>query len=100
MPVSKELLLSILGLDAYNQGYNHGIIHGKMQIGSATFSLDDTSQSAKDASFYAISYNTEFGKVISYRGTDDPLSMERPFLDNDVVQNSADYYLKSIHCGS
>lgn len=75
MPVSKELLLSILALDAYNQGYGRGYEHGKTKIGTAT--VQSTPQSVdvnlwEPKSFFAAAYDTPYGTVISYRGTDDP----------------------------
>ncbi len=83
MTVSKDLMLAILSLDAYNQGYGKGINHGKTQIGSATVNevpsgLDDSQWESAD--FYAVSYtlNADVGdmaadtKIISYRGTDNP----------------------------
>ncbi|MEE9313197.1 MAG: hypothetical protein V3V02_00980 [Rhizobiaceae bacterium] len=90
MTISKELFSAILAMDAYNRGYGAGISDGKGlkdakgndidglgetgKIGSATIShtLADAvlSDQAQSAGFYAISYDTDFGKVISYRGTD------------------------------
>lgn len=43
MTISNDLLLSILAMDSYNQGYGHGYDHGKSRIGSGTFNLDDIS---------------------------------------------------------
>ncbi|MCP4080643.1 MAG: hypothetical protein GY743_10375, partial [Planctomycetaceae bacterium] len=83
MPISKELLLSILAMDSYNQGYDAGIEHGKSQIGNAIFDDDKGDAEAKAAGFYAVSYKITDGSsvdgldtndvIISYRGTDDPL---------------------------
>lgn len=76
---NKDLLLAILGMDAYNHGYGLGINHGNNNIGSATKGVDssllvdqDNVPLHEDAGFYAISYDTDFGTVISYRGTDFP----------------------------
>ena len=83
MSTSKDLLLAILAMDSYNQGYGKRIDHGKTQIGNATKKTDSTlvftdpNADPKDtppdeaAGFYAVSYTTPYGKVISYRGTDD-----------------------------
>ena len=71
----KDLLLTILAMDAYNQGYNSGIQHGKSTIGIAEFVGDKGDQEAQDAGFYAAAYRIGEGEdtetVISYRGTDD-----------------------------
>ncbi|MCP4095678.1 MAG: hypothetical protein GY748_05495, partial [Planctomycetaceae bacterium] len=93
MNISKDLLLAILSMDAYNRDYGAGItgLGGKgTKIGTATI-LDD-SDVLKDgngdrvdeaAGFYAVSYKITDGSsvdgldtndvIISYRGTDDPL---------------------------
>lgn len=82
MTISKDLLLSILAMDSYNQGYGQGVNHGKSKIGSATLDLQSdvsTNGDAYGAGFYAASYNVDASglsdesedfKVISYRGTD------------------------------
>lgn len=78
MTISKELMLAILSMDAYNQGYGKGIDHGKTKIGSATFlgeSDVDEGTEGVNAGFYAVSYDTDYGTVISYRGTDNPISL-------------------------
>ena len=69
-----DLLLAILAMDSYNQGYGKRIDHGKGQIGTATAQglpegYDDSAWDA--AGFYAVSYTLTSGEtVISYRGTD------------------------------
>ncbi len=40
MTISKDLFLSILAMDSYNQGYGRGIVHDKNQIGTASVSTD------------------------------------------------------------
>ena len=80
MPISKDLLLAILSMDSYNRGYGEGIagLEGLgAKVGTATISTDsETVTSTKDeaqaAGFYAVAYDTEYGTVISYRGTDNP----------------------------
>jgi hypothetical protein len=80
MTISKEsLLIAILTLDSYNREYDQGIIldPALTQIGTATFH-DHKASNVSDsnyldwiaAGFYAASYDTPYGKVIAYRGTD------------------------------
>ena len=89
MTISKDLFLSILSMDAYNRGYNPGIVGlsdavdtqiGNAAIKAASSSVEDSAEVT--ASFYAISYsltaavgdtNGTIAKdttIISYRGTD------------------------------
>jgi Ca2+-binding RTX toxin-like protein len=76
MSVSNELLLSILAMDAYNRGYDPGILldANASGIGTATIRADSTSVLGFDvtsgAGFYALSYTWNGQTVISYRGTD------------------------------
>jgi RTX calcium-binding nonapeptide repeat (4 copies)/Lipase (class 3) len=83
MSVSPQLMLAILAMDAYNRGYNAGIIgvNGNAQtglgligqIGNATIGGNSTNLGAgRDiaASFYAQSYTYNGRTIISYRGTD------------------------------
>ena len=64
MTTSKDLLLAILAMDSYNQGYGEGLKIDATQIGTATrigaangMPLDAaTAQSWIDAGFYASSY--------------------------------------------
>lgn len=77
MAISKDLFLAILSMDAYNRGYGEGIsgLGGKgTKIGSTTIGDDanDAEGVAEAAGFYAVSYDTPDGIVISYRGTDGP----------------------------
>ena len=91
MTVSKDLLLSILSMDAYNRGYNPGISglndtsNGSVKVGNATvsFNLQDAgtvfSAAAQAAGFYAVAYKLDQAvdtiasgtTITSYRGTDD-----------------------------
>ena len=100
MTISKDLFLAILSMDAYNQGYNKGLDHGKTQIGSATKKTDSTlvftdpnadpddTPPDEAVSFYAVAYDVPGARVdglsdttvISYRGTDQPGS-EFPLTD-------------------
>ncbi len=87
MTISKDLFLAILSMDAYNRGYAAGISDGGAgdtdglgdavgtQIGNATIAAKSSSEANSDgvaAGFYAVAYDTQYGKVISYRGTDNP----------------------------
>ncbi|MGB3312950.1 MAG: hypothetical protein WBB85_00945 [Albidovulum sp.] len=75
MTASKDLLLSILSMDAYNRGYNPGITGLSdapgSSVGSASILDVDLPQGAAAASFYAVAYQTADGIVISYRGRGD-----------------------------
>ena len=64
----KDLLLSILALDSYNQGYDIKYAHNAMQIGSASFRMHNISAEAVAAGFYAVAYTIGDEIVISYRG--------------------------------
>ncbi|WP_236759713.1 calcium-binding protein [Agrobacterium tumefaciens] len=77
-PFSDELFLAILSMDAYNRGYNRGVVDGGLggvgsSIGTATVTLQSdtlTGTPGVDAGFYAIAYKWGTETVISYRGTD------------------------------
>ncbi|HNP84196.1 MAG TPA: calcium-binding protein [Nitrospira sp.] len=71
------LMKSILAMDSYNRGYDEVIPLQGNQIGSALILMDsgvfrnpDTTRQDDDISFYAIAYNYNGEKIISYRGTD------------------------------
>jgi cytosine/adenosine deaminase-related metal-dependent hydrolase len=96
MPISKDLFLAILSMDAYNRGYGAGLSDGEhiengvdlglgealgAGLGTATISkrLSDVSDTfaaeAQAAGFYAIAYKVkgvdgiaDGTTVISYRG--------------------------------
>ena len=77
MTTSKDLLLAILAMDSYNREYGAGLVVSGAQVGSATFkdhvasSISETTYSNWQSSgFYAAAYDTPYGQVISYRGTD------------------------------
>src|SRR5215217_8802947 len=76
MPISNELFLSILAMDAYNCGYNATVgealtgLPGN-QIGNATIRRDiNLPEGSQSASFYAQAYTWNGRTIISYRGTD------------------------------
>lgn len=57
MNISKDLMLSILAMDSYKQGYGKGLDHGATQIGVATGGLQSDIQDGSDevnAGFYAV----------------------------------------------
>lgn len=85
MTTSKDLFLAILSMDAYNRGYNSGLSDGANVIdgqdidglggagsiiGNARVLDFDLPAGAEAAGFYAVAYDTPYGTVISYRGTD------------------------------
>jgi hypothetical protein len=74
MTASSDLMLAILSMDAYDQGYGAGIGGVGTKIGNATFLEDsDTVLPAgadQSAGFYAAAYTLTTGQtVIAYRGT-------------------------------
>jgi len=87
MKTSPELMLAILAMDAYNEGYGPGLnvaAPGESlakAIGDATIISDSSTkldpETTKAAGFFAVAYEwtvKEITKtVISYRGTDNPL---------------------------
>jgi Ca2+-binding RTX toxin-like protein len=70
---------AILSMDSYNRGYNQSIQLAGTSIGNATIIKDSESLGTnasnqrldESVGFYAIAYNYNGSKVISYRGTDD-----------------------------
>ncbi|HKK86062.1 MAG TPA: Mbeg1-like protein, partial [Roseovarius sp.] len=87
MTISKDLLLSILAMDAYNQGYDRGIEHDKTNIGPASVKETSTELLGSDenfdsfdqlSDFFALTYEIDTskvdglgtGEVIAFRGTD------------------------------
>ena len=83
MATNPDLMKAILSMDAYNRGYNPGIVLSGTKIGSALINTDSFSFGTKIVNgqtvrkdqaegFYALAYKLSNGEtVISYRGTDD-----------------------------
>jgi hypothetical protein len=95
MTISRDLMMSILSMDAYHRGYNAGManldIDTGTQIGNATFLTESNvllGSPEVAASFYARAYTIGSGvtgvapgtTVIAYRGTD-AFAYELPFVD-------------------
>jgi hypothetical protein len=79
MTISNELMLAILSMDAYNEGYGAGLQIASTNDGTAeaigTAKISQQSDVAPGspgfkAGFYAISYYWNGQTIISYRGTD------------------------------
>ena len=51
-----DLLKAILAMDAYNHGYNAGILGLGNQIGTATLTTERGQADAEAIGFYAIAY--------------------------------------------
>jgi hypothetical protein len=74
MATNSTLLQAILAMDAYNQGYDPGVLGVGNQIGEAVRIDTALPSGAQAAGFYAAAYALADGsRVISYRGTDDLL---------------------------
>lgn len=80
--MNPTLMKAILAMDSYNRGYAQGVNVTGSQIGNATVKQDSlvfgtqivngqTVRNDATQSFYAIAYDYNGEKVISYRGTDD-----------------------------
>ena len=83
--MNNVLMKAILAMDSYNRGYDQGVEITGSQIGRATITSDSidlgtqeingqTVRNDANISFYAIAYDYNGEKVISYRGTDDIIS--------------------------
>lgn len=74
-PISNELLYAVLAMDAYNRGYDAKLTGLSdavgSQIGNATVIGSASGANAQEHGFYAIAYELDGKKIISYRGTDD-----------------------------
>ena len=79
MAISSELMYAILAMDAYNRGYNLGMVLTGSQIGTATISTDSTREfrdpgadpedSTPDqaAGFYAVAYTWNGDTIMASR---------------------------------
>ena len=76
MTVSKkDLFLSVLAMDAYNQGNKPSIGHGQSSVGTTQVVLQSNVTPGSPeitAGFSATAYSSGDEIIISYRGTDDP----------------------------
>ena len=76
--MNNDLMMAILAMDAYNQGYDRGTLGVGTAIGDTNLAFDSTSEfspstaaAGQAAGFFAAAYTLADGsKVISYRGTD------------------------------
>ena len=74
--MNRDLFIAILAMDSYNRGYGQGLsknlpdVLGSTQIGTAAIYDEKADAEAQDAGFYAIAYDWQGEKIISYRGTD------------------------------
>jgi hypothetical protein len=93
MTINKDLFLAILSMDSYNRGYGQGIsgLAESDSIGNAILTRrteifgsnsDAVFQKWQSAGFYALAYDLTgagiaglTGTVISYRGSDDNLTI-------------------------
>lgn len=73
---NRDLLLAILAMDSYNQGYDKGLNHDKTNIGGASLKGPadgvprDMLNAWQSAGFYVAAYELPGETVISFRGTD------------------------------
>ena len=82
--MNSDLFKAILALDSYNRGYGASIKFGNLSgnnsvdapetpIGNATIFRANGDLTAQSIGFYGIAYDYAGEKVVSFRGTDDPL---------------------------
>lgn len=106
MPVSRELFLAVLSMDAYNRGYDEsvGTLSNSQgaRLGKAVIlsDADDRQGVSRASGFYALAYDMSavsgFGigeRVIAYRGTDDvnPLSSGQDLTTGWLVGGGAQW---------
>ncbi len=85
--MNENLLKAILSMDAYNRGYDAGIDESEFSstthIGNASIIQQSNvtlGSDERNASFYAIAYDLDGQKIISYRGTDDSADVSNGWL--------------------
>lgn len=89
--IDPSLFRAILAMDSYNRGYDAGIALSGVSLGGATLGIDsselgENSQGGdrdQALGFYAVSYDYNGQKIISFRGTDKAPSAEN-LLPDDV----------------
>jgi hypothetical protein len=84
-----DLFLAVLAMDAYNRGYNNGVVLTGNQLGNATPGADSSilgTGADSSVGFFAQAYTLTDGQtLISYRGTDSNLGLETPILSGDLA---------------
>lgn len=83
--MDRKVFLALLSLDSYNRGYGARIdnLSESGSIGHASILTTPASETEnwEDAGFYAIAYNWNGEKIISYRGTDNLTNISDPAND-------------------
>ncbi len=92
--MNRDVFLSILAMDSYNRGYGEGLKlpGGSKKLGTTTISRQSDIRSGSDAvnaGFYAIAYDWNGEKVISFRGTNPEFSVDSvaDFLNSPLVRD-------------
>src|ERR1700693_4510002 len=87
--MNRDLFLAVLSMDAYNRGNQAGLAGFSdapgTQIGNAFVVANRDDGTARSIGFYAIAYNWNGEKVISFRGTDSNVGFETPVLSGDLA---------------
>lgn len=66
MSMSPELMYAILAMDAYNRGYDPGLLRSGSNIGMATIGSDELLPvGSQSAGFYAVAYGWNGETIIS-----------------------------------
>ncbi|WP_298303281.1 tandem-95 repeat protein, partial [uncultured Erythrobacter sp.] len=85
--MNRELMLAILALDSYNRNYGQNTLtnlgdsvtdqeEAGRKLGDATILNVDLPEGSIEAGFYAITYDWNGERIISYRGTDNPFGQD------------------------
>ena len=92
--LSPDVFLSLLALDAYNRGYGRGVFangsanddsEAGRKIGNATILNVDLPAGSEAVGFYAIAYELDGAKIISYRGTNFEFNSLNEFLSSPAI---------------